>query len=96
MFNYPGKTRMRFDLLFLMKKFRVTKVAQPVKTLAAKACMTNTFPGLSISLSPKGFKGALAFVFLFETGSHLAQAVLLHSVLRTPSASAPSVCTSHV
>lgn len=47
MFNYPGKTRMRFDLLFLMKRFRVTKVAQPVKALAAKACMTSTSPGLS-------------------------------------------------
>lgn len=47
MFNYPGKTRMRFDLLFLMKRFRVTKVAKPVKALAAKAYMTSTFPGLS-------------------------------------------------
>lgn len=84
---------MRFDLLFLMKTFRVTKVAHPVKALAAKTCMTSTFPGLSISLSPKGFKDrdVVAFVFLFETGSRLAQAVLHHCVLRVPSVSASPV-----
>lgn len=87
---------MRFDLLFLMKRFRVTKVAQPVKALAAKACMTSTFPGLSISLSPKGFKDVIAFVFLFETGSRLAQAALHHCVLRVPSVSAPPVCSTQV
>lgn len=65
MFNYPGKTRMRLDLLFLMKGFRVTKVTQPVKALVAKACMTSTSLGPSVSLSPKAL-GMSLLLFSFS------------------------------